>query len=52
MGWLTVDAVFNRDYTVVQGAVTVAAFGFVAINIAIDVLYAALDPRVKHAAAV
>jgi peptide/nickel transport system permease protein len=48
MGWLTVDAVFNRDYTVVQGAVTVAAAGFVAINIVIDVLYAALDPRVKH----
>jgi peptide/nickel transport system permease protein len=50
MGWLTVDAVFNRDYTVVQGTVTVAAAGFVAINILIDVLYAALDPRVKHGA--
>jgi peptide/nickel transport system permease protein len=52
MGWLTVDAVFNRDYTVVQGSVTVAAFGFVAINILIDVLYASLDPRVKHGGAV
>ena len=51
MGWLTVDAVFNRDYTVVQGAVTVAAVGFVGINILIDVLYAALDPRVKHGGA-
>jgi peptide/nickel transport system permease protein len=49
MGWLTVDAVFNRDYTVVQGAVTLAACAFVIINILIDVLYAALDPRVKHA---
>lgn len=49
MGWLTVDAVFNRDYSVVQGAVTLAACGFVAINIVIDVLYATLDPRVKHA---
>ncbi|MBW3633012.1 MAG: ABC transporter permease [Chloroflexi bacterium] len=49
MGWLTVDAVFNRDYTVVQGAVTLAACAFVAINIVIDLLYAALDPRVKHA---
>jgi peptide/nickel transport system permease protein len=49
MGWLTVDAVFNRDYSVVQGTVTLAACGFVAINIAIDLLYAALDPRVKHA---
>jgi len=48
MGWLTVDAVFNRDYSIVQGAVTLAACGFVAINILIDVLYAALDPRVKH----
>lgn len=48
MGWLTVDAVFNRDYSIVQGAVTLAACGFVVINILIDVLYAALDPRVKH----
>lgn len=48
MGWLTVDAVFNRDYTVVQGSVTVAAAGFVAINILIDLMYASLDPRVKH----
>jgi peptide/nickel transport system permease protein len=48
MGWLTVDAVYNRDYTVVQGAVTVAAAGFVGLNILIDVLYASLDPRVKH----
>lgn len=48
MGWLTVDAVFNRDYTVVQGAVTIAAAGFVGINILIDMLYAVLDPRVKH----
>jgi peptide/nickel transport system permease protein len=49
MGWLTVDAVFNRDYSVVQGTVTLAACGFVVINIVIDLLYASLDPRVKHA---
>jgi peptide/nickel transport system permease protein len=48
MGWLTVDAVFNRDYSVVQGAVTIAACAFVLLNILIDLLYAALDPRVKH----
>jgi peptide/nickel transport system permease protein len=49
MGWLTVDAVHSRDYTVVQGAVTLAACAFVLLNIAIDVGYAALDPRVRHA---
>jgi ABC-type dipeptide/oligopeptide/nickel transport system permease component len=48
MGWLTVGAVFNRDYTVVQGAVVVAATLFVLINILIDVLYASIDPRVRH----
>jgi peptide/nickel transport system permease protein len=48
MGWLTVNAVFNRDYTVVQGTVVVAATLFVLLNIFIDVLYASLDPRVKH----
>ncbi len=49
MGWLTVDAVFKRDYSVVQGTVTLIAVGLVALNIAIDLLYAALDPRIRLA---
>ncbi len=49
MGWLTVDAVFKRDYPVVQATVLLAAAAFVALNIVIDLLYAALDPRIRLA---
>jgi peptide/nickel transport system permease protein len=48
MGWLTVDAVFKRDYSVVQGTVTLLAAGFVVLNIVIDLLYAELDPRIRY----
>jgi peptide/nickel transport system permease protein len=42
-----VDAVYKRDFPVVQGVVLVAATGFVLVNLLIDMLYAAIDPRVK-----
>jgi peptide/nickel transport system permease protein len=48
MGWLTVDGVFQRDYSVVQGTVILIAAVFVAINLLIDVLYATLDPRIRY----
>jgi peptide/nickel transport system permease protein len=48
MGWLTVDGVFKRDYSVVQGTVTVIAISFVLLNLAIDLLYPYLDPRVRY----
>jgi peptide/nickel transport system permease protein len=48
MGWLTVDGVFQRDYSVVQGTVTLIAVVFVGINLVIDLLYAALDPRIRY----
>lgn len=48
MGWLTVDGVFQRDYSVVQGTVTLIAVVFVAINLLIDLLYAVLDPRIRY----
>ena len=48
MGWLTVDAVFKRDYSVLQGTVTVAAILFVVINLLVDILYAVLDPRIRY----
>ncbi len=47
IGKLTVDAIFARDYPVVQGAVLVTATLFVLINLATDLLYTALDPRVR-----
>ncbi|MBK9178134.1 MAG: ABC transporter permease [Acidimicrobiales bacterium] len=52
MGNLIVTAIFQRDYVVVQGAVTVIAIGFVLVNFLVDMLYAALDPRIRHARAI
>ena len=47
IGKLTVDAIFARDYPVVQGAVLITATLFVLINLATDLIYTALDPRVR-----
>jgi peptide/nickel transport system permease protein len=48
MGWLTVDGVFKRDYSIVQGTVTTIAIAFVALNLLIDLLYPYLDPRIRY----
>jgi peptide/nickel transport system permease protein len=47
IGKLTVDAIFARDYPVVQGAVLLTAAVFVLINLATDLVYTVLDPRVR-----
>jgi ABC-type dipeptide/oligopeptide/nickel transport system permease component len=47
IGRLTVNAVQQRDFLVVQGCVLVTAVGFVLINLLVDLLYAAIDPRVR-----
>jgi peptide/nickel transport system permease protein len=49
-GKLVVDAVFNRDYAVVQGVVLCTAVGFIAMNLLADVLYVLVNPRLRHAA--
>jgi peptide/nickel transport system permease protein len=47
IGKLTVDAIFARDYPVVQGAVLLTAALFVLINLVTDLIYTVLDPRVR-----
>jgi len=47
IGRMTVNAVQQRDFLVVQGCVLVIATGFVLINLAVDLLYAFIDPRVR-----
>ncbi len=47
IGKLTVDAIFARDYPVVQGAILATAILFVLINLATDLLYTVLDPRLQ-----
>jgi peptide/nickel transport system permease protein len=41
-------AIFSKDFLVVQGVVVVIAVGFVLINFLVDLMYAVLDPRVRH----
>lgn len=49
-GKLIVDAVFNRDYAVVQGVVLCTAVGFIVMNLLADVLYVVVNPRLRHSA--
>jgi peptide/nickel transport system permease protein len=46
-GKLVVDAVFNRDYAVVQGIVLFTAAAYIFINLLVDILYALLNPRIQ-----
>ncbi|MCW3474006.1 ABC transporter permease [Limobrevibacterium gyesilva] len=48
-GKLIVDAVFNRDYPVVQGVVLVTATVYVALNLLADVLYVLINPKLRSA---
>ena len=48
-GSLLYDAIFQRDLPRLQGTVLVLAMFFVVLNLAVDVLQTALDPRIKRA---
>jgi peptide/nickel transport system permease protein len=48
VGRFVVDAVAHRDYPVVQALVFVIAFGFVIVNLLIDLTYAWFDPRIRY----
>jgi peptide/nickel transport system permease protein len=50
IGKLTIDAINSRNFPMIQGAVLVAAIGFVLVNFVVDVLYSLLDPRIRHGA--
>jgi len=48
VGTLMVQGILARDFPLVQGCVLVIALGFVLVNLAVDVLYATLDPRIRR----
>jgi ABC-type dipeptide/oligopeptide/nickel transport system permease component len=50
LGRFLVQSIASRDYPAVQGAVLLLAAGYVAVNLAVDLLYAVLDPRIRHGA--
>jgi peptide/nickel transport system permease protein len=48
IGRLLVGAIYARDFIILQGVVLFVATGFVAVNFIVDMLYAVLDPRIRH----
>jgi peptide/nickel transport system permease protein len=46
LGRLVVDAIFNRDFPLIQGAVMIYAITFVLVNLVVDVLYTYLNPQI------
>jgi peptide/nickel transport system permease protein len=48
VGRLVVDAVFARDYPLVQGVVLLIAVGFILSNLFVDLLYGWIDPRIRY----
>jgi peptide/nickel transport system permease protein len=49
IGRLAVNAIFARDYPVVQGVVLFIAIVYLVVNLLVDLIYAALDPRIRYA---
>lgn len=48
LGRLTIDAVLQRDYPVIQGVILVVSAVYVVINLVIDLTYTVLDPRIRY----
>ncbi|MDT4988682.1 MAG: peptide/nickel transport system permease protein [Micromonosporaceae bacterium] len=46
-GKLTIDAVFTRDYPMIEGVVLVTATAYIGINLIVDLLYSVIDPRIR-----
>jgi ABC-type dipeptide/oligopeptide/nickel transport system permease component len=47
LGTLTLEGIFNRDYPLVQGCVLMFSATYLIVNLLTDVMYAAVDPRIK-----
>jgi peptide/nickel transport system permease protein len=48
VGRLTVDAILQRDYPVIQGVVLMFSFVYVIVNLIVDLLYTLFDPRIRY----
>lgn len=47
IGWLAVDSVYKRDYSIVQTVTLFITMGIILVNLAVDLTYAYLDPRIR-----
>jgi peptide/nickel transport system permease protein len=48
LGRLTIDAIVRRDYPLIQGIVLMFSLVYVLVNLAIDLLYTLVDPRIRY----
>ncbi len=48
LGRLTIDAVLRRDYPIIQGVILIFSGAYVIVNLAIDLSYTVLDPRIRY----
>jgi peptide/nickel transport system permease protein len=48
LGTLAIQSLFARDFPMIQGIVLVTAFIYITINLTVDILYSALDPRIRY----
>lgn len=48
LGRLTIDAIVQRDYPMIQGLVVVFSFVYVLVNLAVDIIYTIVDPRIRY----
>jgi len=48
IGRLVLQAINNRDYILLQGAILFIAFAFVVINLIVDILYALINPKISY----
>jgi ABC-type dipeptide/oligopeptide/nickel transport system permease component len=48
VGRLTIEAIYDRDYPLIQGTVMLVAITFVFVNLVVDIIYAVVDPRIRY----
>ena len=48
LGRLTIDAIVRRDYPLIQGIVLMFSFVYVLVNLAVDLIYTLVDPRIRY----
>lgn len=48
LGRLIVDSILHRDYPIIQGLILLTAAVYVFVNLAVDIIYAYLDPRIRY----